>query len=99
MSFRLATRAIPRATLPSSTRPFSAITQRMAGGDTGAPRSGGSASSDAFTKREAADENLYVRKHEAEKLAALKKKIADQEASLAKDRKEADAMDKKQGKQ
>lgn len=96
MSLRLATRAIPRATLPSSTRSFSAITQRMAAGDAGAPRAGGAASGDAFTKREAADENLYVRKHEAEKLAALKKKISDQEAALAKDRKEAEELGKKQ---
>ncbi|KAL1582786.1 hypothetical protein WHR41_08346 [Cladosporium halotolerans] len=96
MSLRLATRAIPRATLPTSTRSFSAITQRMAAGDTGAPRSGGAASSDAFTKREAADEAMYVRKQEAEKLAALKKKISDQEAALAKDRQQAEEMSKKQ---
>ena len=62
MSFRIATRAIPRATAPRATRSFSAITQRMAAGDTGATRSGGAASSDAFNKREAADEGLYIKK-------------------------------------
>lgn len=96
MSFRIATRAIPRTTTPTATRSFSAITQRMAGGDTGAPRSGGAASGDAFTKREAAEESQYVRKQEAEKLAALRKKIADNEATLAKDRETVEAMNKKQ---
>jgi hypothetical protein len=88
MSFRLATRAIPRATAPTSTRSFSALTQRMAAGDTGATRSGGSASSDAFNKKEAAEEGLYVKKQEAEKLAALRKKISDGEAQVAKDKKQ-----------
>lgn len=64
----------------------------MAAGDTGATRSGGAAQGDAFTKREQADENLYVRKQEQEKLAALKRKIADAEAQLAKDRKDADEL-------
>lgn len=96
MSFRIATRAIPRATVPRATRSFSAITQRMAAGDTGATRAGGSASSDAFNKKEAAEEGLYVKKQEAEKLAALRKKISDQEATLAKDKQTADAMNKKQ---
>jgi hypothetical protein len=93
MSFRIATRAIPRATAPRATRSFSAITQRMAAGDTGATRSGGAASSDAFNKKEAAEEGLYVKKQEAEKLAALRKKIADQEASLANDKKTAEVCD------
>lgn len=96
MSFRLATRAIPRATAPTTTRSFSAITQRMAGGDTGATRAGGAASGDAFTKKEQAEEGLYVKKQEAEKLAALRKKIADNEATLAKDKQTAEAMNKKQ---
>lgn len=96
MSFRLATRAIPRTTVPTATRSFSAITQRMAGGDTGSPRSGGAASSDAFTKREAASEAHYVRKHEAEKLEQLKKKIADNKATLAEDQKTLEEMNKKQ---
>lgn len=62
----------------------------MAEGDTGSTRAGGAAQGDAFTKREQADENLYVKKQEQEKLAALRKKIADGEAQLAKDRKDAD---------
>lgn len=52
--------ALPRTTL--STRSFSALTRRMAEGDTGSTRSGGAASGDAFTKREQADESLYIRR-------------------------------------
>jgi hypothetical protein len=83
-------------TTPSTIRSFSAITQRMAAGDTGSTRSGGAASSDAFNKKESAEEGLYVKKQEAEKLAALRKKIADGEAALAKDKQTAEAMNKKQ---
>lgn len=43
---------------------------------------------DAFNKREKANEDMYVRKQEQEKLEAMKKKIAEKEADLAKDRKE-----------
>ncbi|CAF9929597.1 hypothetical protein IMSHALPRED_007951 [Imshaugia aleurites] len=59
----------------------------MAEGDTGAPKSGGSAQGDAFSKREQADENLYVRQKEQEKLQQLKQKIADHKKHL-------DALDK-----
>ena len=46
----------------------------MAEGDTGGVRSGGAAQSDSFSKREQADENLYVRQKEMEKfvLQAIK---------------------------
>jgi hypothetical protein len=53
-------RALPRTS--TSTRSFSALTRRMAEGDTGATRSGGAASGDAFNKREQADESLYIRR-------------------------------------
>lgn len=79
----------------TSTRSFSALARRMAEGDAGAPRSGGSAQGDAFTKREQASEDYYVRQQEQEKLRALKKKIADSEAQLAQDRKDAEALSKK----
>lgn len=42
---------------------------------------------DAFSKREQADENLYVRQKEQEKLQQLKQKIADHKKHL-------DALDK-----
>lgn len=93
MSFRTLTRALPQRTiLTTSTRGFTSITARMAEGDTGAPRSGGAASGDAFTKREQADESLYIKRQEQEKLAALKKKIADSEATLKQDREEAERL-------
>lgn len=77
-----------------SRRNFSIATRKMAGGDTGAPRSGGAAQGDAFTKREHASEDYYVRQQEGEKLAQLKKKIADKEAELAKHREDVEAMQK-----
>lgn len=40
-------------------------------------------SSDAFSKREQADENLYVRQKEQEKLQQLKRKIEDHQKHLA----------------
>ncbi|KAJ5389954.1 uncharacterized protein N7496_001022 [Penicillium cataractarum] len=64
------------------TRSFSIAAPRMGEGDTGAPRSGGAAAGDSFTKREAAQEALYIREKELEKLAQLRKKINDQRAHL-----------------
>ncbi|KAK3116778.1 ATPase inhibitor [Teratosphaeriaceae sp. CCFEE 6253] len=93
---RTLTRQLPRfTTTTSTTRPFSLAARRMAEGDAGAPRSGGAAQGDAFTKREQASEDYYVREQEKEKLAKLKQKIADQEAQLAKDRQEVEGMAKK----
>ncbi|KAL9075565.1 MAG: hypothetical protein Q9161_001638 [Pseudevernia consocians] len=54
----------------------------MGEGDTGAPRSGGAAQGDAFSKREQADENLYVHQKEQEKLQQLRQKIADHKKHL-----------------
>lgn len=88
---RTFTRQLPRLT-PSKTRTFSLAARRMAEGDTGAPRSGGAAQGDAFTKREQASEDYYVREQEKQKLEALKKKIADQEAQTAKDREEVEKL-------
>lgn len=86
----LITRQLPRAIRTTNTRSFTLTARRMAEGDAGAPRSGGAAQSDAFTKREKANEDFYVKEEEKKKLEALRKKIADQEAQLAKDRKEAE---------
>ncbi|KAL8781681.1 MAG: hypothetical protein Q9213_005898 [Squamulea squamosa] len=54
----------------------------MAEGDTGAPKSGGAAHSDAFSKREAASEDYYVRQKEMEKLQNLKQKIEEHKKHL-----------------
>ncbi|KAF7592726.1 hypothetical protein BBP40_012557 [Aspergillus hancockii] len=63
-------------------RSFSALAPKMGAGDTGAPRSGGQAQSDSFTKREAAQENLYIHDKEREKLLALRKKVSEQRKHL-----------------
>ena len=89
-------RQLPRTTATTTTRTFSVAVARMAEGDTGAPRSGGQAQGDAFTKREQASEDYSIRQREREKLEALKKRIADKEAELAKDREEAEKLVKKQ---
>ncbi|KAK5138087.1 hypothetical protein LTR08_005885 [Meristemomyces frigidus] len=71
MSLRTITRALPsRLTM----RTFSVATRLSAGGDAGAPRSGGSAQGDAFTKREQASENYEIQRREKDKLQALKAK-------------------------
>jgi hypothetical protein len=62
---------------------FSVASRAMAAGD------------DAFSKREEAAENLYVKKQEREKLEALRKKIKDSESQLAKDKADLDKAEKK----
>ena len=84
-----------RFTTQTTARTFSVAARRMAEGDTGATRSGGQAQGDAFTKREQASEDYYVKQEEKKKLEALRKKIADKEADLAKDRQEAEELTKK----
>ncbi|KAL8992824.1 MAG: hypothetical protein Q9169_006810 [Polycauliona sp. 2 TL-2023] len=65
----------------------------MAEGDTGAPKSGGAAQGDAFSKREAANEDYYVRQKEMEKLANLKQKIEEHKKHLEElDKHVADTM-------
>ncbi|MCJ1272839.1 hypothetical protein MMC21_000628 [Puttea exsequens] len=71
-----------RSTLPSVRRAISITPARAAEGDTGAPKSGGAAQGDAFSKREQADENYYVRQREMEKLKALKDKIGEHQKHL-----------------
>ena len=85
--------ARPLANTPQVAR-FSVAARRMAGGDTGAPRSGGVASGDAFTKREEASENFYVRQHEKEKLEAARAKVKAGEDALAKDKAAVEELEK-----
>ncbi|KAF2151154.1 hypothetical protein K461DRAFT_279941 [Myriangium duriaei CBS 260.36] len=89
------TRALRSLTTQTQTAQFSIAARRMAAGDTGAPRSGGVAQGDSFTKREEASENLYIKQQEREKLRALKAKIAQQEEELAKHKKEAEHLEQK----
>eukprot|EP00249_Psilotum_nudum_P031692 c46180_g1_i1 orf=2-217(+) len=62
------TRAYPR----QATRSFSAAAVRAAEGDTGGIRSGGSAHGDAFSRREAASEQKYIREKEMQALKDLR---------------------------
>ncbi|CAL5870162.1 uncharacterized protein PFLUO_LOCUS4397 [Penicillium psychrofluorescens] len=79
-------------------RSFSVAVPRMGEGDTGAPRSGGVASGDQFTKREAAQEAVYIREKEVEKLRNLKKTIADQRKHLDELEGHIDKLSKEQDK-
>ncbi|EEA21806.1 ATPase inhibitor [Talaromyces marneffei ATCC 18224] len=78
-----------------ATRSFSVASVRMGAGDTGAPR--GAAAADSFTKREAAQENLYVREKELEKLKELKSKLKEQRKHLDELDKHIDQLTKEQG--
>ncbi|MCJ1277573.1 hypothetical protein MMC21_005386 [Puttea exsequens] len=48
----------------------------MPEGDTGAPRFGGTAHADAFTNREKANEDAFIRQREMEKMRAVREKTA-----------------------
>jgi len=73
--------AIVNVARPLACRRFiSSTTRVMAGGDTGSgsSRPGGSKSGDAWTKREHAAEELYIKREETDKLRALKQKLNEQ---------------------
>ncbi|OKL56504.1 hypothetical protein UA08_08325 [Talaromyces atroroseus] len=80
-----------------ATRSFSVASVRMGEGDTGAPRAGGVLSGDQFTRREAAQENRYVKEKELEKLRHLKQKLSEQRKHLDELDKHIDALTKEQG--
>ncbi|EEP76898.1 predicted protein [Uncinocarpus reesii 1704] len=54
----------------------------MGEGDTGAIRPGGVQSGDAWTKKEAAQENIFIKQKELEKLRSLKEKLKQQRQHL-----------------
>ncbi|KAI9734247.1 MAG: hypothetical protein M1834_002351 [Cirrosporium novae-zelandiae] len=76
---------------------FTTSARTMAEGDTGAPRPGGQAAGDAFTKREQADELHYVKEREKEKLKALRAKLAEQKKHLEELDKHLEEYAKEQG--
>ncbi|PGH05827.1 hypothetical protein AJ80_08275 [Polytolypa hystricis UAMH7299] len=80
-----------------ATRSFSAAAIRMGEGDTGAPRSAGMKSGDVWTKKESAQENLFVRQKEMEKLKVLKEKLQKQRQHLDELDAHIDALTKDQG--
>ncbi|KAL1977544.1 hypothetical protein VTN31DRAFT_403 [Thermomyces dupontii] len=86
-------RGTTNQTLFAARRPFSVAAVRMGEGDTGAPR----IHPDQFTRREAAQENLYVREKELEKLRALKEKLKEQRKHLDELDKHIDQLTREQG--
>ncbi|KAF2017582.1 hypothetical protein BU24DRAFT_420616 [Aaosphaeria arxii CBS 175.79] len=73
--------SIIKAARPLASKRLLSTTARvMTGGDTGsgASRAGGIRSGDAFTKREAANEEMYIRQEERAKLLAIKEKLKQQ---------------------
>ncbi|KAI0851519.1 mitochondrial ATPase inhibitor, IATP-domain-containing protein [Daldinia vernicosa] len=69
-----------------SRRAFTTTVRAMAAGDTGAPKTAGSLAgqSDAFQKREKANEDYAIRQREKEKLLELRKKLREQQDHLQK---------------
>ncbi|CBX97858.1 similar to ATPase inhibitor [Plenodomus lingam JN3] len=80
----LRTQIIKSARSFAAPRYFSASALRMAEGATGSgtSRPTGSAGGDAFTKREAAAEELYIRQEEKAKLRAIKEKLKQQKQHI-----------------
>jgi len=74
--------SLTKATRTASRASFSTSARTMAGGDTGAPRTGGAASGDAFTKREKGMEDYAIREREKLKAQEILARIAEQEKSL-----------------
>ncbi|POS82507.1 hypothetical protein EPUL_004575 [Erysiphe pulchra] len=72
-SFKLITSA--RAAISTTAR-------SMAAGDTGAPKSGGAQSGDAFSRRGKANEDMAIKAREREKLLDLRKMISEQHEHL-----------------
>ncbi|KAJ5770459.1 ATPase inhibitor IATP mitochondria [Penicillium nucicola] len=72
-------RPISRVFNPSIIRSFSVAPAIMAAGDLGSPKSRGfMAEKDSFARREAAQELMYIREQEIEKVKRLRQKIKEQ---------------------
>lgn len=70
----------------------------MAAGDTGAPRARGSlAEKDTFQRREAAQELMYIRQHEMEKIERLRAKMKESQKHMAELDKHLEEYSKSQG--
>ncbi|EEQ32817.1 ATPase inhibitor [Microsporum canis] len=95
--FRQLARPAFRASRLPATRSFSVAAVRMTEGSTGAPRPGGEHSGDIWTKKGSAEENLYMKKKEHEKLLILKEKLKQQRAHLDELDAHIDSITKNQG--
>ncbi|KAF7713622.1 Uncharacterized protein PECH_006246 [Penicillium ucsense] len=79
-------------------RSLSSTTCTMGAGDTGAPRARGSlAEKDRFQQREAAQEAMYIRQHEMEKLERLRAKMKESQKHIAELDKHLEEYAKTQG--
>ncbi|OJJ51276.1 hypothetical protein ASPZODRAFT_138384 [Penicilliopsis zonata CBS 506.65] len=94
---RQAARPLASANRALLSRSFAVATPRMGAGDTGAPKPGGAAAEDTFSRREAAQENLYIYEQEKAKLLALKAKLQEQRKHLDELDKHIDDLTKSQG--
>ncbi|KAK2746740.1 hypothetical protein FQN55_005467 [Onygenales sp. PD_40] len=95
---RQSARPLLRATQLPLNRSFSVAARRMGEGDTGAPRATGAMKTgDSWTKKEAAQESMYIRQKELEKLKDLKKKLEAQRKHLNELDAHIDALTKEHG--
>ncbi|KFY20480.1 hypothetical protein V491_03681 [Pseudogymnoascus sp. VKM F-3775] len=86
--------SIVKATRPAS-RAFATTARAMGAGDTGAVRPTGQ--TDAFQKREKANEDYAIRQREKEKLLDLKKRLAASHDHIKKLEQDIDEFTKSQG--
>ncbi|KAL5346996.1 ATPase inhibitor [Pseudogymnoascus australis] len=86
--------SIVKATRPA-TRAFATTARAMGAGDTGSVRQTGS--TDAFQKREKAQEDYAIRQREKEKLLDLKKRLAASHDHIKKLEEDIDEFTKNQG--
>ncbi|KAN0081014.1 Mitochondrial ATPase inhibitor, IATP domain containing protein [Elaphomyces granulatus] len=86
-------RPLLRANQLVARRTFSRAIVRMGEGDTGAPRPG----KDQFTQREAAQETIYIREKEMEKLKAFRVKLKEQRHHLDEVDKDLEQLTGEQG--
>ncbi|KAL7629247.1 ATPase inhibitor [Parahypoxylon ruwenzoriense] len=85
--------------IASSRRAFTTTFCAMAEGDTGSPNKMGSlgGQSDAFHKREKANEDYAIRQREKEKLLELRKKLREQQEHIQQLADHIDELTKEQG--
>ncbi|KAL1611969.1 ATPase inhibitor [Paraconiothyrium brasiliense] len=93
------TSVIKAARLPATKRCFSTSMRAMSAGDTGSgsSRSGGIRSGDAFTKRETAAEEMYIRQEERARLLAIRQKLQQQQKHIEELTKHIDEVTSQEG--
>ncbi|KAJ5473144.1 hypothetical protein N7475_002710 [Penicillium sp. IBT 31633x] len=85
-------------TKPGLLRLLSSTPRAMAAGDLGAPKSRGfMAEKDSFAKREAAQEAMYIRQQELDKVHRLRQKLKEQRKHMDELDKHLDDFSKSQG--